>query len=637
MPKIEYKKIRGNKSEAIPRQLIFVDCETKDSKETGNSDHEVHKLWFGYALFGVFEAGRLTRQKEIFFTEPQEFWDWVQKVARKANRTWIFAHNVGFDLTILDVMGVIESGQYSTVQPKEQVGIGEDYDKREGNKLGVLILNDPPTLIGLTRADGANVLIVDTLNYWRTSLKALGKSVGLPKIEMPDYEESYETWMEYCKRDVEIIALAITKLISWWKEHKLGKFGFTSPSLAMAAFRHMNKKVDLLAHQIPEVRCLERDSYFGGQLESYYIGDIKQKVYQYDVASLYPYVMKKHRYPVHLKEYNITDTPKKGFAPIDPHASIAQVFITTDSDTFPIRVKQGILYMNGDGWVTLAGPELAYAYKKGYIFAHKSWATYVIKPVFGEFVDYFWQLKIEGERNGDIVQRTFAKLLLNSLYGKFAQLGSHLVPSYDYAPLKEFGYSTIDNLRTGQIDRYLDFFDIVLKETRGKELAFSIPAISTFVTAYARQLLRGLKSIAGSSNFYYMSTDSLMVNKIGKNRLIESGEVEDGVLGKLGLEAEGDSAWIGGCHFYRIGNKMTEGSKKASAETIDKFTWREPHFDSLKTVIQRGGRPEIHIKKMVKKRTLEYTKGDLLPGGTVIPWRLDGIDRIRARSVAHIV
>jgi hypothetical protein len=246
-------------------------------------------------------------------------------------------------------------------------------------------------------------------------------------------------------------------------------------------------------------------------------------------------------------------------------------------------------------------------------------------------------MKIEGEREGDETKRTFAKLLLNSLYGKFGQLGSSLIPVNDYWPTNEFGYSTIDNLITGKVDRYLNFFDIVFKEMKGKELAFSIPAISTFVTSYARQHMRRLKSIVGEYNYYYMSTDCLIVNEIGKERLHNSGEIEPGVMGKLSIEAEGNDGWIGGCHFYRIGDKFTEGAKKASAETIDKFTWREPHFDSLKSAIQRGGDPEIHIQYRLKRRNLEYRKGVLGDNGWIKPFGLESIDELRAFSTTNVV
>ena len=84
--------------------------------------------------------------------------------------------------------------------------------------------------------------------------------------------------------------------------------------------------------------------------------------------------------------------------------------------------------MNGCGWVTLAGPELLYAYAKGLISYSKSWATYHCRVVFDEFVAKFWQMKLEGEREKNLVKRTFAKLLLNSLYGKFGQLGADLIP-----------------------------------------------------------------------------------------------------------------------------------------------------------------------------------------------------------------
>ena len=39
---------------------------------------------------------------------------------------------------------------------------------------------------------------------------------------------------------------------------------------------------------------------------------------------------------------------------------------------------------------------------------------------FSEYVDHFYGLKLRAERDGDKNGRLFAKLFLNSLYGKFA-------------------------------------------------------------------------------------------------------------------------------------------------------------------------------------------------------------------------
>ena len=636
-PKIKYKKIRLNHSEAAPAQMCFVDCETKDFRPDKDENHEIHKLWFGVASFGIWEKGKLTRRKEIVFTTIREFWDWLDKVARPKSRLWIFAHNVGFDLTILDLFGEIERGRFKTLRPSEQQGIGEDSQPFKGRLPGIVILDDPPTIISLDRHDGCRTLVLDTLNYWRTSLKALGDSVGLKKLDMPSYSEKYQKWVKYCRRDVEIIELAICGLVKWWKDNKLGKFGFTSPSLAMSAFRHMNKKVDLLAHQEEPVRWLERASYFGGQLEAYKLGHIKERVYQYDVSSLYPSVMIDKPMPCHLENYEITNKSRIGMPGINPLTSIAEVFIVSEDDTFPIRTKQGVLYMNGCGWVTLAGPELLYAYAKGLISYSKSWATYHCRVVFDEFVAKFWQMKLEGEKEKNLVKRTFAKLLLNSLYGKFGQLGADLIPVYDYIPPVEFGLSTMSKHPGGKVRRFLSFHDIVFEEVRGKELARSMPAVSSFVTSYARQHMRKIRRIAGKGNYFYQSTDSLMVNEQGKENLEKQNQIESGVLGKLSLEAAGHSAWIGGLHFYRIGDKFTEGSKKLSAETIDKFHWREPHFDSLKTVIQRGGAPEIHIKKIIKERVLEYRKGNVRDDGWIDPYCLESIDSLKAYSTEHLL
>ena len=635
--KIKYRKIRLNHSEAVPTQMVFVDCETKDFNPEKDENHQIHQLWFGVAVFGVWEKGKLTRRKELVFQSVMEFWEWLDAVARPKSRLWIFAHHVGFDLTILDLFGQIRNGRFRTVQPGEQQGIGEDSKPFNGALPGIIILDDPPTLISLTRHDGCRTLVLDTLNYWRTSLKVLGDSVGLKKLAMPDYSESWEKWVSYCRRDVEIIELAICGLVKWWKDEKLGKFGFTSPSLAMAAFRHMNTKIDLLAHQEESVRWLERNSYFGGQLEAYKLGHIKEPVFQYDVSSLYPSVMLDKPMPIQLRDYDITQKVRNGFPAIDPLTSIAEVYIVSDKDTFPVRTKQGIVYMNGAGWVTLAGPELLYAYRNRMISYSKSWATYICKEVFGDFVSKFWQMKLEGEQEGNLVKRTFAKLLLNSLYGKFGQLGADLVPVHDYYPPVEFGLSTTSKHPGGEVRRFLSFFDVTFEEVRGKELSRSMPAISSFVTSYARQRMRKIRKIAGCRNFFYQSTDSLMVNQQGKENLENENQIESGVLGKLNLEASGHSGWIGGLHFYRIGNKFTEGAKKLSAETIDRFHWKEPHFDSLKTVIQRGANPEIHIKKIIKSRVLEYRKGNVGPTGWVTPYALESIDKLQAYSTEHLL
>ena len=107
------------------------------------------------------------------------------------------------------------------------------------------------------------------------------------------------------ERDVEIVERALEELLRWWSANDYGKFRWTAPGLAMAAYRHRFMRQEITFHDHQNVRQLERQSYFGGQLEAYWIGPIKQKVWQYDVVSLYPAVMRGNLYPVRLRDFDL--------------------------------------------------------------------------------------------------------------------------------------------------------------------------------------------------------------------------------------------------------------------------------------------------------------------------------------------
>ena len=203
----------------------------------------------------------------------------------------------------------------------------------------------------------------------------------------------------------------------------LGNWKWTAPGLAWSAFRHKFMDHDIVFHDEMDVRAHERSAYFGGQLEAYRLGSIEEKVFQYDVVSLYPSVMAGNLYPIRLKEYDISRPVSTVPPAIDPASSIAQVRIETPYDSFPVRTASGVFYANGNGIVTLAGPELCYAIERGYVKEWGSFASYEMAPIFDRYVAFFYELKELYASEGKEIQRNFVKLLLNSLYGKFAQRG----------------------------------------------------------------------------------------------------------------------------------------------------------------------------------------------------------------------
>jgi len=619
-----WRKLQHNKSCQIARRLVFVDCETKD-QQPENPLAEVHRLWFGLARTGrVDKSGgsiQYTCQQEQVFWSIPNFWDWIKTVSEVRKTTWIYAHNAGFDLTILGLWEKIRDGDLKITKPRRS----RDPKTKKEIWHGLLILEDPPTVLGLEDRDGRRYVVCDTLNYWRTSLAVLGKSVGLEKIDMPDWEAPIEDWIAYCRRDVEVIELAVLELLRWWKENDLGNWRWTGPGLSMSAFRHKFLKHDIVFHDRYDVRALERKAYYGGQLEAYQLGDIPGPVFQYDVSSLYPSVMRGNLFPTVLRHWSLDSVWTRGAPPYDPATMVAEVQLKPCDQTFPKRNKDGVSYCQGPGQTFLCGPELAFAHEHNLIERWGRWSTYEMGEIFTDYVDYFYGLKLDYELQNRPVQRTFVKLLLNSLYGKFGQRGGKWVFNEHRIPLLDFGIFHEINFITKAVQKCLAIWDVVLDWTPLNEVEQAFPAIAAWVTAYSRQEMRSLREIAGQTHYFYQSTDSLLVDSHGSDALIAAGKVDGDRLGSLKLEQTADSAWIGGLHWYRIGDKLIEGSKKSSAVTIDSTSWSELQFDSLRSVLANKGRPEITIKRVTKTRTAQYTKGVVSQSGQVTPHQLVGI------------
>lgn len=621
-----WRRLKHNKSTQIARTLLFVDCETRS--ETKSEDN----TGFNRLSFGVVRSGRFinergvtnwTRKDSTRFNTQDEFWAYVKSKARKKETTWIYAHNAGFDFIILGLLKRLEKGDFTICKPRKS----RNKETGKTSFYGLLMLEDPPTVIGLEDSDGCRYVLCDTLNYWRISLEMLGESIGLPKLVMPSVTTEKLLWYRYCNRDVEIIEKAVIELIEWWREHDLGNWRWTAPGLAWSAFRHRFMSHDIIFHDEQPVRALERDGYFGGQLEAYRIGEINERVYQYDVVSLYPSVMKNKLYPIKLEQWNVS----RKLSPI-PHSfdalsTIAEVEIDSPVETFPTRIDDIVTYARGNGLVTLAGPELQYAIDRGYVKRIGAYATYAMAPIFTEYVAFFYELKEYYTKQGNRIKSNFVKLLLNSLYGKFAQRGGRWQYNPGLMPLYDFGLFWEGNPFSSERKKCLSLWDVAFEWQVKGEVDNAAPSISAFVTSYARQKMRAIKSVCGVGNYFYMSTDSILINETANSRLEREGNVIGTGLGQLKLEKTADSAWIGGLHWYRVGDKLVEGSKKQSdaTETINRESWTELQFDSLLSVIQRTtSDPEhsdcIDIRKIEKHRHNGYSKGHVMADGFIVPY-----------------
>jgi hypothetical protein len=351
----------------------------------------------------------------------------------------------------------------------------------------------------------------------------------------------------------------------------MGMFRYTAASQAMSAFRHRFMTHDICVHDNADVKALERSAYFGGRTELFRAGKFQEKMHQLDVSSLFPSVMKHSHFPIRLNRFMRTSRWSSNLPELDWHNCVAHVWLDTKNPIYPVKTPNGIVYPIGQFETTLCGQELEYAFFSSDICSVQSWAEYETAPIFTEWVEYMWALRQKHESEGDAIYAKLVKLMLNGLYGKFAQRSAMWVNVSGDLAATPWSEWTEHNTLTGESKRYRSF-GWQLQEFVGKgELSTTFIAISAFVSAAARMRMNSLREQAGKENVYYQGVDGLIVTEEGRRRLDAVGEIRDNALGKLRHQLTVDEGEILGYCDYKLGTKTVKSGLAGNAIVTPDF------------------------------------------------------------------
>lgn len=588
--------IRHNKVTEMPQQAIWFDTESKTRRVSGVK--EVHELTFGWACFRQRRGGgQWGKPQWLRFERASEFWDFVEEKQRVKTKTYIFCHNTSFDIPLLD-------------------GIRELAER--GFKLLMAVIDAPPTILRYRRK-GSTAVVLDTLNIFRMPLAVLGKQIGLEKHEDVDLDGNMIFDDKRCKRDVEIIMQAC---VTWWdfiKENDLGGFANTLAGQSMRAFRHRFMHHKILIDDNEDATAISRAAYYGGRTECFRLGNIKHQTWLFDVNSMYPAVMRGNLYPTVLVGHDLNPSIKDLEQWLLKYCCCADITLETTSPAYPVRRGSKLIFPTGTFRTVLATPELSRLLSLGAIKKVHAVAIYQRREIFTDFVDFFYAERQRAQAEGRTVDSLLYKILMNSLYGKFGQRGLIWEREKDTDDLTARSWEEYD-LDTMTTTRYRQLGGLVQRQETESESKDSHPAIAAHVTAYARLLLWDMINTAGRENVYYVDTDSLLVNAMGKKRL--HGICDAQRLGSLKEEATFKDAEIWGPKDYRFGEKRKTKGVKKSAVWTDKNAVTQQHWSTLKAHIRGGGTepPSTHTVRKELKR--QYNKGTVLKNGQVVPFEL---------------
>ena len=386
------------------------------------------------------------------------------------------------------------------------------------------------------------VTIYDSLKILNFSVDKIAKDFNLPirKLEL-DYKakreighELTEHEIDYIRNDVEIMSRALKIMF----DEKLTKM--TIGSDAISFYKEMNKNFNNYFPELPyEIDADIRKSYKGGftYLNDLYKGQETGAGIVFDKNSMYPAKMK--------NEYLPFSTPIF-FEGQYKEDKLYKLYIQTISCSFElkegkipsIQIKNNLSFVpneyvkSTDGDIvtlTLTNIDLELFfenYKVENLIYHNGWKFKAIKGLFSGYIDYWTEKKIQAKKDDNGALYLIAKLMLNSLYGKFG-LNPNVRGKYPYLDEET------------EIVKY-KFYDAEIRKS-------IYVAVASFITSYARaDIIRSSENIREYSLkkynkdlYVYSDTDSIhcLLDAKDVEELKETMLIDDYKLGYWKLES----------------------------------------------------------------------------------------------------
>lgn len=265
-----------------------------------------------------------------------------------------------------------------------------------------------------------------------------------------------------------------------------------------------------------------RYGYFGGRTEVFKM--LGSDLYYYDVNSLYPYVMlKEYPYPI-ANNFSIVagnfNPEKLSYWKIEAECPDDLLI-----PVLPVKREDGeLIFPKGriNGWYY--SPEIKLAIKMGYKIRFIQ--GYEFKKNGFIFKEYIEKKYLEKKASKG-AKREIAKLLMNSLYGKFGQRRDEQT----YVEISKNEFDRISNEHLYETIAIVGNSYYKIKEKQNFYSDFIHPEIAGLVTSYARTELYEWFLMAGLENVYYCDTDSMIINKEIDAKFIGS------EIGQMKLEA----------------------------------------------------------------------------------------------------
>lgn len=628
-----------------PGSVFFLSLVTEPDPELSIPGAIEQRLSYGVCLAGRVEGGKLTRRKTHRFSTAGDFWKWFYWVRHARERSWIISHRLTVDATLLEVWQRFDTGEFTFVnrhKPAKGVKSSDQAADRSGRIEGGLLLTaDPPAALAFWHQSGFGIHWIDSRNWFPNGLADMAERQGLDLPAVPDDRSNLDDLHKALDSRVDCLCSAFVDLWTWLDEMVLGQFAWTVASGSVSALRSRLMEIPIDIPLDRSQKELERLGVFGGRVECFWLGDSRDPstiaaparqdlferptprptgpFYLLDASSFYGFCMLDC--PVPVKTLQVWRDGMSGELALETldESCLASVTIHHSTERFPVRTDQGAYFAAGHFETTLCGPELVRALRSGAV-AHVSAA--VRYQLDFALRDVAWELWTEAQFARATGNRTIegvCKSMLARLSGKFGQRSQKWIDRPAMSPPHAWARWQHLHVDTGTTRQFRAISWHVQELTEGEDPPHAWPAIHGWVTSHGRETLRVWIETAGAGHCLYCSTDAVIVDQEGFDRLDQAGFLAPGCLGFLRVDTKSDWVDIRGPMDYSIGEKVVVAGQSLSGHQAAPGVWSTPRVSSLSDVLSRQGGRTVREWEQLQTQCTRATFGRTGQNGWVIP------------------
>src|SRR5882762_3235706 len=531
MPPAAVHYLASNDTTWTPPAVISLDTETRVIQAYS----EVHELrcWHVRA---DYRLGKQRLAGEHVEGGGLDALDLTRRIGKWADRwaeTWLYAHNLNFDLAVTKLPLLLAAKGWSVTD----------------------MAVDGATPWMILHHGNRKLVIADSHAIWPMPLAELATVTGITKPPLPDGDQG-GPWMERCAADTLILHTALLTYLNWHDANELGRWALTGAATGWNSMRHLqgartSKRarvareklglpgVDPAAQPIvidpsPDAVTHDRLAIYGGRRQTWRHGRLPPGQYvEIDFERAYQTIMANMVLP--RKRGRWFDSLPLDSRLIDDPAHqwgvLAEVEIDTDVPRWPCRVtvtpaepppgdrpvtpglpldaKTRVFYPVGRFRTILAGPDIAEARRLGCLKAVGRGQVHQLGRAIRPWAE--WSIAAQDDPATPAVARMALKHQGRAVAGKWAAR-SWSKTVIGLSTTYGWSYQDVYVHQTQTRGAIIDLAGTKFLSVPDKDGDNAYPAILAWVEAYTRVALARALEALGAALVVQCDTDGLIVD-----------------------------------------------------------------------------------------------------------------------------